>query len=80
MDIKPGDKILVLMGVVFLVLAITLPFILTTPIASFLCDLQATNGWCAPFLDPFVFFGILTFFALVGMLIIYTSMSRKTKR
>lgn len=76
MNKKQPNKVFVVIGVVCIVLGLVLPFFLTIPVTTFICNVQGLDGWCG-LNAPLVFFGILVLFTFLGALAIYTSLARK---
>lgn len=84
-----SGKILIAVGIFFFILAVITPWYLTQPIGGLWCDALSNGkpGICNPMLAVFVFFGLMVFFAAIGMLLVYVAIvnsgkkpSRKAKR
>ncbi len=74
------SHILIILGILFIIVGMISPFYLTRPLGDAICNATTASGWCAPTLDLFVFFGIVVFFALVGIGLIFVALRTPGKK
>ncbi len=77
---KRGDKTILAIAIACFVAGIVAPFFATTPLSSLICDALVGGSICNPMLGLFVFFGILMFFALMGIGLIFVALRTPSKK